>query len=144
MVGVPNEAGYFETEAPCFILSSVSSDVISRQILARKSNASQRCFFWYLHWPIKGLLTKLKYVCSMFEQDLALLNTKTGTDSSQSELLCLFLNRLSGGGGGAPLCRNEDEEAAGCEERTKQLDLRKYVKKPAMHCGKMHSTARMR
>ena len=45
MVDVPNQAGYFETEAPCFILSSVSSDVISRQILARKSNASQRCFF---------------------------------------------------------------------------------------------------
>ena len=81
----------------------------------------------------------------MLKQDLVLLNTKTRTDSSQSELLCLFLNRLSGGGGGgAPLCRNEDEEAAGCEERTKQLDLRKYVKKLAMHCGKMHSTARMR
>ena len=75
----------------------------------------------------------------MFEQDLVLLNTKTGTDSSQSELL--FLNRLSGG---APLCSNEDEGAAGCEERTKQLDLHKYVKKLAMHCGKMHSTARMR
>ena len=141
MVDVPNQAGYFETEAPCFILSSVSSDVISRQILARKSNASQRCLFWYVHRPLKGLLTKIKYTCSMFEQDLVLLNTKTGTDSSQSELLCLFLNRLSGG---APLCRNEDEEAAGWEERTKQLDLLKYVKKPAMHCGKMHSTARMR
>ena len=78
----------------------------------------------------------------MFEQDLVLLNIKKRTDSSQSEPLCLFLNRLSGG---APLCSNEDEEAAGWEERTKQLDLLKYVKKPVMHCcGKMHSAARMR